>query len=45
MAGGGARRTAMRHVPAALRARIGERAGGVRFPLSLPVRTPIAPRA
>ena len=32
MAGAGDRRTAMRHVPAALRARIGERAGGVRFP-------------
>ena len=32
VAGAGARRIAMRHVPAALRARIGERAGGVRFP-------------
>ena len=31
MAGAGARRTALRHVPTALQARIGERVGGMRF--------------
>ena len=44
MAGTGARRSAMRRVPTALRARIGERGGGVcAVPLSLLVRTPVAP--
>ena len=43
MAGAGAWRTTMRPVPAAVRAHIGERAGGVRLPLSLLVRAPIAP--